>query len=58
LTPTRADPTSLPRSAISFGSYEGVNATVTHLATALQGVAMDRPVIDRTGLTGSFDFTL
>lgn len=59
LTPTRADPTSLPRSAISFGAYEGVTATITHLATALQGAAaMDRPVVDRTGLTGSFDFTL
>jgi len=58
LTTTKADPNSLTRSAISFGRYEGVNAAITHLANALQGVAMDRPVVDHTGMTGRFDFTL
>lgn len=58
LAPTKADLTSLTRSAISFGRYEGVNATITDLANALQGVAMDRPVVDHTGMTGRFDFTL
>jgi uncharacterized protein (TIGR03435 family) len=32
--------------------------TITHLTNALQGVAMDRPVVDHTAITGHFDFTL
>ena len=34
------------------------NATVLDLASILQRAILDRPVIDRTGLSGHFDFTL
>ncbi len=43
------------------GQHEEVpahNATVADLAQFLQSVAMDRPVVDQTGLTGRYDFTL
>ena len=36
----------------------GVHATMTELAAELQRVEMDRPVVDQTGLSGVFDFTL
>lgn len=58
LTPTQASPESLPVAAIGPGSFSGTNATITDLANALQGVAMDRPVVDQTGLRGRWDFTL
>jgi uncharacterized protein (TIGR03435 family) len=57
LTPTQA-PGSLPVAGIGPGAFSGVNATTTDFATALQGVAMDRPVVDQTGLTGRWDFKL
>jgi len=34
------------------------NATIAELASVLQRAALDRPVIDKTGLTGRFDFEL
>jgi len=57
LTPTKA-PGSLPVAGIGPGGFYGVNATTTDFATALQGAAMDRPVVDLTGLTGRWDFRL
>jgi len=57
LTPTKA-PGSLPVAGIGPGQFSGVNATTADFATALQGAAMDRPVVDQTGLTGRWDFTL
>ena len=36
----------------------GRNATVGELASLLQRAILDRPVVDRTGLTGRYDFTL
>ena len=57
LTPTKA-PGSLPVAGIGPGGFYGVNATTTDFATTLQGAAMDRPVVDQTGLTGRWDFRL
>jgi uncharacterized protein (TIGR03435 family) len=34
------------------------NATMGDFATVMQGNVLDRPVLDRTGLQGRFDFTL
>jgi uncharacterized protein (TIGR03435 family) len=34
------------------------NVTMPRLAALLQGTVLDRPVIDQTGLTGSYDFDL
>jgi uncharacterized protein (TIGR03435 family) len=36
----------------------GHNATVHELASLLQRAILDRPVVDRTGLTGRYDFSL
>ena len=36
----------------------GRNATVGDLASLLQRAILDRPVVDRTGLTGGYDFEL
>ena len=57
LTPTKA-PGSLPVAGVGPGLFYGVNATTTDFTTALQGAAMDRPVVDQTGLTGRWDFRL
>jgi uncharacterized protein (TIGR03435 family) len=34
------------------------NATMTELAQSLQGAVLDRPVVNRTGIEGRYDFTL
>src|SRR6185436_6720601 len=34
------------------------NATMGDFATVMQGNVLDRPVLDKTGLQGRFDFTL
>jgi len=36
----------------------GRNATMAELASVMQRAALDRPVLDRTGLSGRFDFDL
>ena len=36
----------------------GRNATVAELAAVMQKAALDRPVLDKTGLSGRFDFDL
>jgi uncharacterized protein (TIGR03435 family) len=36
----------------------GRNLSIPDLAGGLQKMALDRPVIDKTGLTGKFDFDL
>jgi uncharacterized protein (TIGR03435 family) len=35
-----------------------VNATMGDFASVMQGTVLDRPVVDKTGLQGRFDFTL
>ena len=34
------------------------NATLSEVASVLQGSVLDKPVVDQTGLTGKYDFTL
>ena len=40
------------------GVMSAVNATMGDVAGTMQGNVLDRPVLDRTGLQGRFDFTL
>jgi bla regulator protein blaR1 len=59
LTKSEADPNSLP--GIGFGRPGAMmarNANMSDLAGVMQSMVLDRPVIDRTGLAGRFDFTL
>src|SRR5665213_897312 len=60
---SQADPNSSP--GVGFGRAPGGgmtlnvrNAILDSVANALQGNLMDRPVVNRTGLTGKDDFTL
>jgi uncharacterized protein (TIGR03435 family) len=57
LTPAEGDPTGNP-GIYSTGPFTlfTKNATMADLAGFLQGGAVDRPVLDRTGLTGRYDF--
>ena len=34
------------------------NATMADVANVMQSVVLDRPVVDQTGLSGRYDFTL
>lgn len=56
-----ADPTNPCKMGGSFigrgGSLQGIGQPLTQLATHL-GTAADRIVLDRTGLAGTFDFTV
>jgi uncharacterized protein (TIGR03435 family) len=59
LTPSTADANQLP--GLGFrgpGRLTVRNATLAEFAQVMQGSAMDRPVVDQTGLTGRYDFTL
>ena len=40
------------------GTYIARSDTVAHLAEILQSSVLDRPVLDRTGIVGRFEFTL
>ncbi len=41
-----------------LGILPAVNATMADLAGVMQAAVLDRPVVDRTGLEGKYDFTL
>lgn len=41
-----------------LGNLPAMNATMTDLAGVMQGAVLDRPVVDQTGLSGRWDFTL
>jgi uncharacterized protein (TIGR03435 family) len=41
-----------------LGNLPVTNATMADFAGVMQGAVLDRPVVDRTGLTGRWDFTL
>ena len=59
MKPSEADPNSLPGSGFrGFGNMPVFNATMADFAGMMQGLVLDRPMIDRTGLTGRYDFTL
>lgn len=53
------DPNGLPGLFFKgLGVLPAINATMGDLAGVMQAVVLDRPVVDRTGLTGRWDFTL
>jgi bla regulator protein blaR1 len=59
LTKSSGDPNGLPSLVFrGLGSLPSVNATMADLASVMQTAVLDRPVVDRTGLAGRYDFTL
>jgi uncharacterized protein (TIGR03435 family) len=62
LTKSQGDPNSLP--GLFFGrapngmSFNVRNATLAEVASVLQGNVLDKPVVNQTGLTDKYDFTL
>ncbi len=59
LTKSTKDPNGIPAGAFSpSGKLSVGNATMADLATFLQRYVTDRPVVDRTGITGKYDLTL
>ena len=59
LTPNDKNPNGLPTLFFKgLGMLPALNAGMSDLANVMQSVVLDRPVVDRTELTGRFDFTL
>lgn len=59
LTPNDRNPNGLPGMFFKGpGMLPALNAGMADLASLMQSVVLDRPVVDRTALTGRFDFTL
>lgn len=59
MTKSEGDPNGLPSLFFhGLGDLPGRNATVADFAGVMQTAVLDRPVVDQTGLTGRFDFTL
>jgi uncharacterized protein (TIGR03435 family) len=59
LTKSQGDPNGTP--GLGFGppgNMGATNATMADVAEAMQQGALDRPVVDQTGLTGRFDLRL
>jgi uncharacterized protein (TIGR03435 family) len=59
LTKNDANPNGLPGLGFRAPGMLGVvNATMSDFVSVMQSNVLDRPVVDRTGLQGRFDFTL
>jgi len=59
LTKSEGDPNGLPSLFFrALGNLPARNASMADLAGVMQAAVLDRPVVDQTGLTGRFDFTL
>jgi len=59
LTPSSGDPNGLPGLGFGqLGRFQARNANMQDFANTMQSTALDRPVVDHTGLSGRFDFTL
>jgi uncharacterized protein (TIGR03435 family) len=59
LMKSEADPNSLPGLGFrGLGKLAARNATLADFVGLMQTTALDRPVVDQTGLAGRFDFTL
>jgi uncharacterized protein (TIGR03435 family) len=59
LSKSQGDPNGLPSLGFrQLGALNVRNASMGDFAGVLQGAVLDRPVVDQTGLTGRFDFTL
>jgi len=58
LTRSASDPSGLPSLLFRGGMLPARNASMAEFAAVMQSAVMDRPVVDRTGLAGKYDFTL
>lgn len=59
LTENTSNPNGLPGLGFQgLGKMRVINANMGDFAGVMQGAVLDRPVVDRTGLQGRFDFTL
>jgi uncharacterized protein (TIGR03435 family) len=59
LAKSEAAPDSLPGMGFrGFGNMPVSNATMADFAAMMQAAVLDRPMIDRTGLQGRYDFVL
>ena len=59
LTRNDSNPNGLPGLLFrGLGVLPALNATMGDFANVMQTAVLDRPVVDRTGLQGRFDFTL
>jgi uncharacterized protein (TIGR03435 family) len=59
LTKNDTNPNGLPGLFFKgLGTLPGMNATIEDLARAMQTAVLDRPVVDRTGIQGRYDFLL
>jgi uncharacterized protein (TIGR03435 family) len=59
LTKSQGDPNGLPGLFFrALGVLPATNASMADLAGVMQSTVLDRPVVDHTGITGKFDFTL
>jgi uncharacterized protein (TIGR03435 family) len=59
LAATKASTTDLPNFIFrGLGDLFVTNMTINEVADGFQSAVMDRPVVDHTGLTGRYDFTL
>jgi uncharacterized protein (TIGR03435 family) len=59
LKKSTADPSGIPTVGYSgHGDLGAGNATMVNFATFLQRFAVDRPVVDRTGIAGHYDLVL
>ena len=59
LTKSAANPNGLPSLLFrGLGVLPVSNASMADLATVMQQAVLDRPVVNQTGLTGRYDFTL
>jgi uncharacterized protein (TIGR03435 family) len=59
LTKSEGNPSGLPGMFFrGLGNLPATNATMADFAGLLQTAVLDRPVVDQTGLTGRWDFTL
>lgn len=59
LTKNDTNPNGLPGLLFrGLGVLPGTNATIADLAGVMQSAVLDRPVVDKSGLPGRYDFTL
>jgi uncharacterized protein (TIGR03435 family) len=59
LTKNDTNPNGLPNLIFKgLGVLPAMNATMGDLAGVMQSAVLDRPVVDKTGLQGRYDFTL
>jgi uncharacterized protein (TIGR03435 family) len=62
ITKSQADPNGFP--GLGFGrapagmSFNVMNASMAEITSVLQGSLLDKPVVDQTGLSEKYDFTL